>query len=198
MGRIMSGKANKRVYKKDTIDRAAMELFARQGFAGTTIKDIARRADVTEGALYRHYAGKEEMASALFDREVARIGEHLSGLLDTWASPGERLKAAVEYLYSGYREDPWPLLFVILNFQNLQENSVLHEKKHIYDYIVDYLGRVFQDESVERDYELLSTLITGVILQPVIVHYYRKAPRHPADQVDAVARSCCLLAGLEP
>jgi Transcriptional regulator len=194
----MYGKSTKRVYKKDAIDRAAMELFARQGFAGTTIKDIAKKADVTEGALYRHYAGKEEMASELFEKEVARIGEHLSGLLESADSPRNRLKAAVEYLYSGYRDDPWPLLFVILNFQNLQENSVLHEKKHIYDYIVDYLYRVFRDEPGERDYEQLSTLITGIILQPVIVHYYRKASRHPVEQVDAVASSCCLLAGVEP
>jgi len=188
----------KRVSKKEVIDRAAMELFAGQGFAGTTIKDIAKKAGVTEGALYRHYAGKEEMAAILFERELADIRQRLTESLAGGRTPYEKLRAVIAYLYTSYRDEPWPLLFVILNFQNLQGDSVLDEKKHIYDYIIEYTRQLFDGLPGPRDHEFLSTLITGLVIQPIIFHHYQKLPRHPAEYIDEICRGCCLLTGLEP
>ncbi|NLU68705.1 helix-turn-helix transcriptional regulator [Streptomyces sp. HNM0574] len=49
------------------IVRAAAEAFAEQGFAGTSVASITKRAGVTLGALYFHFASKEELA-----REIVR------------------------------------------------------------------------------------------------------------------------------
>ena len=56
--------------KKHDIEEAAIRLFARRGLAATTVKDIAGAAGVTEGALYRHWPGKNDMAWELYHREV--------------------------------------------------------------------------------------------------------------------------------
>ena len=53
--------------KKQIIEETAIRLFATQGLARTTTKDIAREASVAEGALYRHWPSKDAMAWALFD-----------------------------------------------------------------------------------------------------------------------------------
>ena len=39
--------------------RAAQKLFARKGFDGTTTKDLARRAGVAEGTIFRHFPNKK-------------------------------------------------------------------------------------------------------------------------------------------
>jgi len=196
----------KRLPKKDDIENAAMELFARHGFAGTTIKDIALLAGVTEGALYRHYSSKEEMALSLFDRELGIIHDQLAESLSWKGTPGRKLKGVINYLYTSYEAKPWPLLFVILNFQNLQGDSHLDDKKHIYDYIIQYVRDLFtepQSDGAEglkdegRDYEFLATLIAGLVIQPIIFHYYERLNRHPVEYIDEITKSCCKLTGLK-
>ena len=43
------------------IERAAQELFTRQGFHGTTVREIARKAGVSMGKLYLYYPTKEDI-----------------------------------------------------------------------------------------------------------------------------------------
>lgn len=57
------------------IERAAQDLFVRQGFAATTTRDIARAVGMTAGALYAHYSSKE----ALFTAVVAGYRGVLTG-----------------------------------------------------------------------------------------------------------------------
>lgn len=48
---------------------AAAEAFEARGFAGASLADILARAGVTKGALYFHFASKEELAKALVDEQ---------------------------------------------------------------------------------------------------------------------------------
>src|SRR5271165_3779470 len=43
------------------IERAALHLFTRQGFHGTTVREIAKKADVSMGMLYTYYDTKEDI-----------------------------------------------------------------------------------------------------------------------------------------
>ncbi len=62
---------------------AAEEVFARKGYRGTTMGDVAHAVGVTQPALYRYFASKQELfmgALALRQREIAeRYGEVLRG-----------------------------------------------------------------------------------------------------------------------
>lgn len=189
--------AGERSPKKKLIEASAMELFARHGFAGTTIKEIAQKSGVTEGALYRHYSGKEELALALFERELAAVRDQLMAALAIEERPVGKLRAVIHYLYDSYRKEPWPLLFVILNFQNLQGGPALDDKAHIYDFIIDFTKNLFEPTGDRGDHEFRATLVTGLVVQPIIFHYYKKLPRHPLEYVDEVTRCCCRLIGLD-
>lgn len=48
-----------------TVLRAALELFAHKGFAGTSIRDIAEIAGMKSASLYNHYKSKEQILAAL-------------------------------------------------------------------------------------------------------------------------------------
>ena len=43
------------------IERAALKLFTRQGFHGTTVREIAQSAGVSMGKLYLYYPNKEDI-----------------------------------------------------------------------------------------------------------------------------------------
>ena len=52
---------------RDDLLAAAALLFARQGFAATSVDDIAAEAHLTKGAVYSHFANKDELLLAVLD-----------------------------------------------------------------------------------------------------------------------------------
>jgi AcrR family transcriptional regulator len=59
--------------RREQIIAAAMELFARKGFRGTTTRDLATHAGVNEAIIFRHFKTKEELYSAIIEYKA---GEH--------------------------------------------------------------------------------------------------------------------------
>jgi AcrR family transcriptional regulator len=58
---------------KREILRASMKLFSERGLAATSIRDIAEESGFTNPALYKHFAGKEELALYLFETCHGRV-----------------------------------------------------------------------------------------------------------------------------
>ncbi|WAX77282.1 ScbR family autoregulator-binding transcription factor [Streptomyces sp. KMM 9044] len=54
-----------------TIITAAADLFDRQGYESTSLSDIVEHAHVTKGALYFHFAAKEDLAHAILEIQSA-------------------------------------------------------------------------------------------------------------------------------
>lgn len=54
---------------------AARELFAAEGYAGTSLDAVCLRAGVSKGALYHHFRNKEALFHAVYAAEEARIAE---------------------------------------------------------------------------------------------------------------------------
>lgn len=57
--------------------RAAAAAFARQGFAATSLEDVAREAGVTRAIIYRHFASKTELFQAVLDDIQERLRTRL-------------------------------------------------------------------------------------------------------------------------
>lgn len=51
---------------RERLLRAGLELFTAQGYGATTTSDIARHAGVAEGALYRHFPGKQALLNEVY------------------------------------------------------------------------------------------------------------------------------------
>ena len=92
---------------KPRIDQTALELFTRVGVDGATTKAIAAAAGVSEGALYRHYKSKDEMAVSLF------MGVHrrLSELVESAAASAPDIRGKVAAIVDAYcqlADEDWP------------------------------------------------------------------------------------------
>src|SRR5260370_40954065 len=64
----MAKQAERRAATTEAILKAGRRLFGEQGFAATTIDDIAEAARVAKGAVYHHFATKEAVFEAVFDQ----------------------------------------------------------------------------------------------------------------------------------
>jgi len=87
--------------------RAGLELFTTVGFRATTTPEIAARAGVAEGTIYRHFSGKEDLLIAAY-HEAQRWGlEMVKGPDGGKAlSPRERLLDVAKRLVSAGESDP--------------------------------------------------------------------------------------------
>lgn len=56
------------------IVRVAMRLFSQRGFRGTTTKEIAQAAGVSEAIIFRHFATKQELYAAIIDHKACAGG----------------------------------------------------------------------------------------------------------------------------
>jgi AcrR family transcriptional regulator len=65
----------------------ATRLFAERGFAGTSLEDVASACQVTRGAVYHHFAGKQALFEAVLD--------------------GQETKAVAEVIAAAAGPDPW-------------------------------------------------------------------------------------------
>lgn len=87
--------------KRDSITEAAEEMFAREGFAATSIDMIANRAGVSRQTIYNHYGDKENLFVAVVRDLTERSN---AGLFDTIASfpeaPADLEAALADFAYS--------------------------------------------------------------------------------------------------
>lgn len=70
---------------------AAAELFADRGPAATSIRDIAARAKVNHGLVFRHFGAKDRLVGAVLDH----LGGELTALLEAGA-PAERVEPVAD------------------------------------------------------------------------------------------------------
>ena len=59
--------------KRECILSAALELFAEKGFHGTAVPEIAQKAGVAAGTIYRYFASKEAIVNAVYQRHKQQL-----------------------------------------------------------------------------------------------------------------------------
>jgi len=56
--------------RREQLIQVAVDLFSRKGFKGTTTKEIAAAAGVTEAIIFRHFETKEDLYTAIIDHKI--------------------------------------------------------------------------------------------------------------------------------
>ena len=61
---------------KERILAAALEMFSKNGYAGTNIRELSASLGLVKSGIYKHYESKEAIWNALLDQMIAYYGEH--------------------------------------------------------------------------------------------------------------------------
>ncbi|HEX8497407.1 MAG TPA: TetR/AcrR family transcriptional regulator [Actinomycetales bacterium] len=69
-------------------------LFAEKGFEGTTVEEIAARAEVSKPVVYEHFGGKEGLYAVVVDREIRQLLEAVTTALTSVGDPRVLLERA--------------------------------------------------------------------------------------------------------
>ncbi|MBX3299735.1 MAG: TetR/AcrR family transcriptional regulator [Acidobacteria bacterium] len=154
--------------RKDTIEAAARELFIKQGFHATSMRDISKRATVSLGNLYNYYPTKDAIFESIIDGYLEIIDEELKAIFNGIDEPMEpsnlrKLGENVGLLVDKH-SDFWLLMYIdVLEFRNQ------HFRK-MFDGITDRFRKIFGSRFAEA--ESRGDLRTGVDAAPVFTAAY--------------------------
>lgn len=120
--------------KREVIKDAAKKLFATTGLDGASVREIARLAGYTTGALYFHYANKEELYADILSESLTALLKAVQADSDE-ARPLIALSQAFRALVAFYKERPRDLDLSLYLFHGARPrgltpalNRVLNQK----------------------------------------------------------------------
>lgn len=162
------GPRDKRGVLAARIAAAARDEFAVHGWAGTTIRAVARRADVDPALVYHYFGSKE----GLLDAATNPPQQWLDRVAEVWATPVERLGAALlQLLLVSWADDEiGPTLRAIL--QTAAHDPVTRDK--LRRVVEGSLMGVSGLGSDDRDRLIRSGLISSQMMGFALMRYVWK------------------------
>lgn len=147
---------------------AAREAFADTGFAGTTIRSVARAADVDPALVYHYFGSKE----ALLDAATNPPQRWLDSVAQTWATPIPELgRALLRLMLGAWADDEiGPVLRAVL--QTAAHEAATREK--LRRVVESSLMGVSQLGVDERDRAVRSGLVSSQIMGLAMMRYIWK------------------------
>jgi AcrR family transcriptional regulator len=141
--------------RQHLLDAAAI-VFAREGFHGSTLDEVAATAGFTKGAVYSNFKSKDELFLALLEERVERQFAVTIEVLDSGPHElSEQLPRVRELLRAGmfFWEDSWTTLyleFVLYSRRNAEAAAKLAASSQ--------RTRALVNELIKREYDLVGTV----------------------------------------
>jgi AcrR family transcriptional regulator len=134
---------------------AARSVFARGGFHGASVEEIASEAGFSTGALYSNFDGKEDLFLALMEREIAAHAREIAEAVGARASVDERAKGgARQWMTMIEREPELLLLFMEFWAYGVRDARVRPKVAARFAQVRELLTRLIADGVREFDLEL--------------------------------------------
>ena len=153
-----------------------MQLFVEKGVAETTVRDIAQAVGLSEGALYRHFTGKDELVWQLFERNYTEFAGRLGALALGASNTREKVAAMIRGFCQAHDENP--ILFRFLVFtQHGQLGRLTDSTTPPVSVMREVLARgIASGDIPKQDPDLATALVFGVVLEPVQFAAYGRLP----------------------
>jgi len=152
---------------KDKILSVALELFAQNGYQGTSISQIAKKAKISKGLMYNYFKNKEKLLEEIVLEGFNKIAE-LDYVLKKDESPRKKLKGlinnTIDHLYENLKY--WQLYTALLVQSQVQQKF----EKKFYEFrelFISSMVEIFEglgNDNPEMDAFLLGMHFDGLAL----------------------------------
>jgi AcrR family transcriptional regulator len=123
----------------------AERLFAEHGYAATSLDAIVAGADVTKGALYHHYSGKQALFEAVFEKVEAAGARQVQAALEGHRDPWEKAIAGLRAFLEVVRQPSYSRIVVqdgpsVLGHERYREQEERSTFANVLDIVRAVLG----------------------------------------------------------
>jgi AcrR family transcriptional regulator len=118
-------------------------LFAEHGYAATSLDAIVAGADVTKGALYHHFSGKQALFEAVFEKVESTGAQQIRSALEGHRDPWEKAIAGLRAFLEVVRQPAYSRIVVqdgpsVLGYERFREQ----EERSTFAYVLDIVRAV--------------------------------------------------------
>lgn len=177
---------------RERIKLAAKSLFYHRGFERTTIREIAAASDVTAGAIYNHFSGKQQILYSIIreahDGLDAEVGAALDRARD---DPAARVFAFVESFVFRHTRLPEDARVANREFENLQQpllDEITQRRRGTRDRLIALLAALYAGGDAhlpaltgDDDTELIAIAIVNMSIQ--VSEWFRPGGRLSGEQI---------------
>jgi len=161
---------------RDRIEQAAVRLFVEKGVAETSIRDIARAVGLSEGALYRHFEGKDELVWKAFERHYVAFAVTLQELADQESTARGKVAAMIRGFCRAHDDNPTLFKFLLF-IQHGQLSKLEPGTLTPVEVMRSVLDKAIASREIPAQApDLATALVFGVVLQPVTFAAYGRLP----------------------
>ncbi len=175
---------------RERIDRAAIRLFVERGIDGTSIRQIAKEAGISVGALYNHYPSKEDMALTLFSDSWAAVGHELRLLARESDDLEKQLQSMIYYVFDLFERD-WEL--ASFNFLQRQRSLRKLTSARSNPYLVFRMlivAAINSGEIPRQDPDIATAMLMGTIVQIIDTKILGRIRKPLLPLAESVAGAC--------
>jgi AcrR family transcriptional regulator len=174
---------------------AARELFAKDGFAATSLDAVVAKAGVTKGALYHHFSGKRDLFAAVFAGEQAKLSEAIVEAYQRRQEPWEAFEAGAAAFVEACQEPGVQRIFLLDAPTALGWERIRQLESSSLGMMELGIERAIEAGSIEtRPVKPLAHLLFGALCESAMV--VARAPDQRAALDEALAELHRLLASL--
>lgn len=168
----MNKMLNKRANSKEKIIYTALELFSNHGFEKTSIREIARAADISLGLLYNYFESKEALLKAIVLDGISDIQRSF----DFEPEEQNKLEALINKIFAILKKKKkhWRLLHSIRMQKHLTD-KLSQEIEEVNNYIIAELSLILQELHYQQPMQeavLLFATIDGIANHYLINSHY--------------------------
>ena len=163
---------------KARIERAALSLFMERGVDGVSVKELAAHAGISDGAMYRYYPSKYNLAHTL----MLAIHNRLTELVREVSREDVKFRRKVKNLVARYcaaADDDWQLFsYHLLHLHHFPElfTKAPRKRKKLDSPVTacaDMLEAAMQDGDIPSgNTELLASMALGIVIQAASAKAY--------------------------
>ena len=137
--------------KRALVDVATAQ-FTEHGYGGTSLDAIVAGAEVTKGALYHHFSGKQALFEAVFARVEDDAAREIKAALEGTRDPWQKALAGLEAFLGVVQEHTYQRIVIqdgpaILGYERFREQ----EERSSYGIVQDIVVSVLEASTYELD-----------------------------------------------
>ena len=173
--------ARMREETREKILGTALQLFARRGFHGASIGEIARQAGLSKGLAYHYFESKQAILEAIIEEGFAEIERMMTVALDV-EDPHQKLVVLLERTFAVTEQDSefWRVFTgLILQpdiWEGFQQRFMKFFEGVIGSFVDLFASLGFEDPRAEA-------LLFAATLDGIMLHFILDQPEYPLEQV---------------
>ena len=143
---------------KKTLVEVAERLFTEHGYASTSLDAIVAGAEVTKGALYHHFSGKQALYEVVFEKVEAATAQSIDAAMRETKDPWEQARAGLRTFLEAVQQPTYRRIVVqegpaVLGYQRYREQ----EERSTFTVVEDIVAAVLRAGDRRVDDEMVAT-----------------------------------------